>query len=65
MHIHVPHYDGLTIEKMMEFATKCKDGAALKFLPKDKLDLERLPRQYVANVIYTICEDEFVKWRDE
>ena len=37
----------------------------MKYLPKDKLDLERMPREYVANVIFTICEDDFKKWVDD
>ena len=62
MHIHIPYYDGLTIEKIMGFAAQCKEGVALKYLPSDKLDLAKLPRQYVANVVYTICEGEFSDW---
>ena len=47
---------------MLAFAAKCNDGAALKYLPKDQLDIDRLPRQYVANVIFTICGDDFERW---
>ena len=61
-HLRVPHYEHLTIEKMMIFAAECNDGVALKYLPKDKLDFDRLPRQYVANVIFTLCGEEFDKW---
>ena len=58
----MPHYDGLSIKKMMEFAGECKEGAALKYLPKDQLDVDRLPRQYVINVLYTVCGEEFEHW---
>ena len=47
---------------MLAFAAKSKGGKALKALPKDQLDIDRLPRQYVANVIYYVCGDEFDKW---
>ena len=61
-HLHVPHYEHLTIKKMLKFAEEYNEGAALKYLPKDQLDVDRLPRQYVINVIYTLCEDAFDKW---
>ena len=50
---------------MLSFAKRSKGGAALKYLPKDQLDVDRLPRQYVANVIFTVCGDEFEKWIDK
>ena len=61
-HLHVPHYEHLTIEKMLKFAEEYNEGGALKYLPKDKLDIDRLPRQYIINVLYTLCEDAFDKW---
>ena len=64
-HLHVPHYEGLSISKILEFAGECKEGAALKYLPKDHLDVDRLPRQYVINVIYTVCGEEFDRWINE
>lgn len=61
-HIHVPQYEKLTLEELLKFAKKCKEGAALKYLPKDQLDIDRLPRQYVINVIFTLCGEDFEEW---
>ena len=63
-HLSVPYYESLTVEKMLAWAAKCQDGVALKYLPENKLDLRSLPRQYICNVLYTILEDDFLKWRD-
>ena len=61
-HLHVPQYDHLRIEDLLGFAAECNHGAALKYLPRDQLDIDRLPRQYVINVIYTLCGEDFEKW---
>ena len=44
MHIHIPYYESLTIPKFLAFAATCKDGIALQYLPKNKLDMDKLPR---------------------
>jgi len=28
-------------------------------LPEPKKEVEKLPREYIANVVYTICGDHF------
>ena len=61
-HLYVPQYDHLRIEDLLAFAAECNHGAALKYLPRDQLDIDRLPRQYVINVIYTLCGEDFEKW---
>jgi len=62
MHIHIPFYESLTIEKFLAFAKECKGGIALQYLPDNKLDMDKLPRQFIANVIYTLLEDDFSDW---
>ena len=62
-HMHVPQYDHLTIEQFLIFA---KDYPfATMCLPDRKADLEKLPRQYVINIIYTKVGEKFKKWVDE
>ena len=50
--IEIPHYDGLTIEDMLEKAESISD--VMKVLPVVKKEREKLPRAYICNVIYTI-----------
>ena len=61
----MPSYDGLTIEDFLEFATEASNGKALEALPESKKELMKMPRSYIANVIYTIIGDAFQKWADE
>jgi len=58
--ILVPYYDGLSIEKMLEFAKGI--DAVMKALPDLKREILRLPREYIANVIYTLVGEKFKEW---
>ena len=60
--IQLPHYEGITIEDIVEWAADHKDGIALKALPENKKELMKLPRAYIANVVYTIAGDPFKDW---
>ena len=59
--ISVPFFDGLSIQSMLTFASLYPE--VLKRLPVDKETLQ-LPRQYIANVIYTIVGEPFAVWVD-
>ena len=57
--IQLPSYEGLTIEDFLEFAADAKGGKALKALPEVQKETLKLPRAYIANVIYTLVGDDF------
>ena len=57
--LHVPMYKGLTIDNIL--AEGKKNPQVSSYLPDDK-DIHRLPRQWLANVVYTIVGDEFGAW---
>ena len=58
----VPHFEGLSVDTMLYHA---KNFAAVgKALPKEPREVEKLPRAYLANVIYTIVGDPFKLWVD-
>ena len=57
--LHVPMYKGLTIDNIL--AEGKKSPSVSSYLPDDK-DIHRLPRQWLANVIYTIVGDSFGAW---
>ena len=60
--MHVPMYKGLTIDSILAEGRKCPEVE--NYLPDEK-DLHRLPRQWLANVIYTIVGEEFQHWVTE
>ena len=50
-------YEGLTLETMLQFAAEYPQvGQALPLAPKEVL---KLPRAYIANVIYTLVGQSF------
>jgi len=63
--IQLPHYEGLTTEDILEFAEGFNGGAALRALPEDRKELLKLPRSYIANVIYTEAGEPFQDWANK
>ena len=57
MHIAIPQFEGLGIREMLEYASMFPE--ALKALPTGYKETEKLPRQYIANVIHTIVGKPF------
>ena len=62
-HIAVPHFEGLTFDTMLHNAKK--HPAFDKFLPAEAREVEKLPRQYLANLIYTVIGESFKDWVQE
>ena len=60
--MHVPMYKGLTIDNIL--AEGRRNPEVNNYLPDEK-DLHRLPRQWLANVIYTLVGEEFQNWVTE
>ena len=61
-HIAIPQFEGLTIKNMLEYAQKVP--AVMKALPTGEKEIEKLPRQYIANIIHTIVGKPFQVWID-
>lgn len=61
--IHVPHFEGLTTDTML-FHAKNFPGV-VKALPLEPREVDKLPRSYIANLIYTIVGDPFKCWVNE
>ena len=59
-HINVPQFEGLTIETMFEYAKMFPE--VMKCLPLEEKEILQLPRQYLANVIYTVVGKPFQDW---
>jgi len=55
--INVPYFKGLSIERMLEFAKEHPE--ALRALPLVQREIDRMPREYIANVIFIIVGEPF------
>ena len=59
-HVQIPHFEGLKLENMIKFAKQYP--AAMHALPELQREIDKLPREYVGNVIYTIVGEPFAQW---
>ena len=60
--LHVPHFEGLTMATMLEYASQHQE--VIKYLPDIEREIEKLPRAYIANLVYTVVGDPFKTWVD-
>jgi len=61
-HIQIPQYETLTLKEMLGFLQQHRQ--VLQYLPIAK-EVVKLPKQFVANVIYTVVGDPFADWVKE
>ena len=59
----VPYYNGLKIETMLEMAENYPEVMAA--LPELERERNKLPRAYIANVLYTLVGTPFKDWVEE
>ena len=62
-HFNIPQYEHLTIEEFLKFANDYP--FVMMYLPSRETELDKLPRQYIINIIYTKLGDKFKNWVDE
>ena len=58
--ITVPHFEGLSIDALLGYAAVHPE--VMQCLPMILREREKLPRAYVANVIYTLVGEPFKEW---
>ena len=58
-HIAVPQYEGLSLEDILDFGLSFR--VVVDALPIIR-ETKKMPRQYIANVIYTLVGQPFQKW---
>jgi hypothetical protein len=59
-HLYCPQYEGLKIENIMANVDTIPE---LKlYFPKDKKDRDRLPKQFILNVAYSVVGEGFADW---
>ena len=54
-HISIPQYEGLFIADLLEYAKQYQ--SVMQALPPE-LEIKKLSRQYIANVIYTLVSEK-------
>ena len=62
-HVTVPQFEGLAIKDLLEFARSYDEVIAA--LPLVKTEIDKLPRQYIANIISTLVGKPFDEWIDK
>ena len=62
-HLNIPQYEHLTIEDFLKFADDYP--FVMMYFPSRKVELEKLPRQYIINIIYTKLGEKFRSWVQE
>lgn len=62
-HMSVPQYKGLTVETFIDYAKRYPQ--VMRCFPSVVKEVEKLPRQYIINVMYTILGRQFGDWVDE
>ncbi len=60
--IYCPQYEGINIKTMLQESAKYPQVAY--YLPEAK-ELDKLPRQWLANLIFTIAGEPFATWVDD
>ena len=60
--IHIPQYEGLKVELMLEFIQQYPQ--VLDYLPIER-EIRKLSRSYLGNVIYTVVGEPFKNWVDD
>ena len=66
-HIHVPQYEDLKIEEFFKWAVEWeirnnKPGHIMDCFPLVEAERMKFPRQYIADIIYTLAPEDFKQW---
>ena len=57
--IQLPHFPGLKIDDLVQFAETKAEGKAMQVLPVARKEILKLPRAYLATCINTVIGEEF------
>ena len=59
--ISVPFFEGLSIQNQLDWA-KSRVEKVMDVFPIVKREIDKLPRAYIANCIFTLCGKAFQDW---
>ena len=57
--ITVPHYETLTVKKMLAYAFQTP--GVRDYFPEDK-EIEKLPREWICNILHSVLGRSFKNW---
>ena len=60
-HIAIPNFEGLAIKDLLNYATMYLEVMMALPVPEE---INKLPRQYIANITYTLVGQPFYTWVD-
>ena len=63
--ITISYFEGLYVKDLLEYAQTKTDDVVMRCLPETEKEIDKLPRAYLGNVIYTRVGDQFKEWMDE
>ena len=63
--IQIPYYEGLYMKDLWEYAESKPYDLVMRCFPSEEKEINKLPRAYFGNVIYTRVGDEFKTWVNE
>ena len=61
-HLAIPQYKDLSVKEMKVFIMT--NQAVLQYLPIEK-EWEKLPKQFITNLVYTCTGEKFAQWVKE
>ena len=61
-HLQIPQYETLTMQKMYGYISNFPD--VFKYYP-DQSEMPKLPKEWIANVAYSVMGDQFSDWVSE
>ena len=59
-HIAVPHYSNLTVPLILDYLVQFEDLG--NYLPSSRLEIQKLPRQYICNLAATVVGEPFYEF---
>jgi hypothetical protein len=62
-HLYCPQYEGLKISDIMKNVDSLPELQL--YFPKDEKDRNRLPKQFILNVAYSVVGENFALWVKE
>jgi len=60
--VTLPLFEGLYIDDLLGFARLHNNGEIMRVFPSVEKEINKLPREYIGNVIQTLAQDTFTQW---
>jgi len=60
--VTLPLFEGLYIDDLLGFARLHNNGDIMRAFPSVEKEINKLPREYIGNVIQTLAKVTFTQW---